>query len=85
MKDHVGLIHQFGEQRAIHHRIDHEMKVRLAAQVLDVVDRARRQVIENGNLTHLCEQSLSQVRSDEAGSARNQTAHNFYPPKRTSR
>src|SRR5439155_12793126 len=79
VKDHVGLIYQFGEKRAVHHRIDHEMKARIAAQVLYVFDRARRQVIENGNYTHLVEQSVSQVRSDEASSARDQTAHNFYP------
>ena len=47
MKNHVTLIDQFGGDRLIVNSIDRVMKTRMAFEVLNVLDRAGREIVDD--------------------------------------
>jgi hypothetical protein len=49
--------------------VDDEMEPVTVAEVLDVLERAGREVVEDPHLVSLVEEELREVRSDEAGAA----------------
>src|SRR5579885_1678439 len=79
MKDDVAAVDQLGEQRLVVDRVDEVLESRPPLQVRDVVDRSGRQVVEDQHVVSAREQSLRQMRTDEAGAAGDQRTHAVCP------
>ena len=73
----VGPIDHLRDQRIVEDGIDRVVKIRVALEVCDVVDRSRRQVVERVHRVAVVEQRLGEVRADEARSAGDQNSHLF--------
>jgi hypothetical protein len=88
----VALVDELVDHRRREHGVHHEVEARMLLEVLDVADRAGRQVVEDPYLPALREQQLREMRADEARPARDQcllapVAHRVraYPLRRTAR
>jgi hypothetical protein len=71
VEDDVDLVHELVDDRRVEDGVDDEMEVPPARQVLDVVDRAGREVVEHPDLVAVGEQQLGEMGSDEPGAAGN--------------
>src|ERR1700683_4568299 len=60
-------------------RINAVRKCGFVLQMRDVLECARRKVVEHGDAPPLRNTALRQMRSDKPGSARNQDVHEFLP------
>ena len=69
VEDDVALVHDLADDRRREDRVDDEVEVRAVAEVLDVAQRAGRDVVEGEHLPACCEQELGEVRADEAGAS----------------
>ena len=67
--DDVALVDELVDDRPVQHRVDDEVEVRAVAEMLDVVERSGREVVEHPDLVAFVEQQLGEVRADEAGAA----------------
>ena len=72
--DDVAAMHELVHDRRLEHRVDDEMEVAPVAQVRDIPLGARRQVVEDEHLHAAVEQQLGEVRPDEAGTTRDESA-----------
>jgi hypothetical protein len=70
--DDVALVDELVDDRAREDGVDHEVEVAAVHEVLDVPSRAGREVVENIDLPTVLQQRLREVRSHEAGAARDQ-------------
>ena len=73
-------VDQLGQQRLVGDAVDRVAEARAALEVLDVLDRARRQVVEDRHLVAGGQQRLGQVRSDEPGPAGDECTHDIQCP-----
>jgi hypothetical protein len=71
---HVDAMHELADDRLRQDRIDDEMEARMVAKRVDVPVVARGEVVERPDLPAVGEQELGEVRSDEAGPARYESA-----------
>src|ERR1044072_5109231 len=79
MKNHVTLIDQFGSDRMIVNGIDRVMKTRMTFEVLNVLDRAGREIVDDVNFVATLDVSITQMRSDKprAASYQYSQTHSF--------
>jgi hypothetical protein len=69
MEDHVTLIDQFRGDGLVVNTLDCVMETRLAFEVLDVLDGARREIVDDVDFVAALDVSVSEMRSDKAGAA----------------
>jgi hypothetical protein len=67
--DDVAAVDELVDGGRVQHRVDDEVEARAIAQVGDVLERARREVVQHPYLEALVEQKLGKVRADEPGPA----------------
>jgi hypothetical protein len=70
--DDVALVDELVDRRPVEDGVDHEVEPVPLSEVLDVVERPCREVVERPHLVALVEKELGEVRADEARSARDQ-------------
>jgi len=75
MHDDVAAVDQLGKHRLVRNRVDRVMETGVTLQVNDVVDRSRRQIVEDEHFVAAFEQRLGQMASDEARAARDENPH----------
>ena len=75
MEHDVAPVDHLGEQRLVRHRVDDVREPRARLEVRDVVDRAGREVVDDGHLVAEVEQPFRQMRPDESGAARDERLH----------
>src|SRR5262245_60411689 len=75
--DHVAQVNEFGHQMIVRHRIQVIMEARQSLDPIDVLHRAGRKIVNDIDLVAAFEVAFGEVRSDEAGSARNQYFHYY--------
>ena len=73
--DDVGLVDQVANDAALGDRADRALEARVRVQVLDVLDAARGEIVEHVHTVPARDQQVAEVRADEAGSTRDQEAH----------
>ena len=67
--DDVALVDELVDDRPVQDGVDDEVELVAVAEVLDVVERSGREVVEHPHLVALVEQELGEVRADEARAA----------------
>src|SRR6185436_18138978 len=67
MENYVTLIDQFGSDGMIVNTVDRVMKTGMTFEVLNVLDRARGQIIYDIHLIATLNIGITQMRSDETG------------------
>ncbi len=75
VEDDVGLVDQLGDHGIVLGGVDRVLEAGMALEVADVVDPARRQVVEDVDRVAVLEQHIAEMRADEAGAAGDQKAH----------
>jgi hypothetical protein len=70
--DDVALVNELADDGRSQHRVHDEVELAPTLQVLDVLLRPGRQIVEGVDLAPLLEQELGEMRADEAGAARYQ-------------
>ena len=81
VEDDVAVVDQLGQQRLVGDAVDRVAEPRVPLQVLDVLDRARREVVEHRHLMARGQQRLGQVRPDEPGAAGDECTHEIQCPE----
>src|SRR6185369_4550836 len=67
MENYVTLIDQFGSYGMIVNTVDRVMKTRMTFEVLNVLDRAGRQIVYHVDLIATLNIGVTQMRSDKTG------------------
>ena len=75
MEHDVGGVDQLRGERLVEDGVDHVAEVRVRLQVVDVVDGAGGEVVDDLHVVTGVEQGLGQVGPDEAGAPGNQNSH----------
>ena len=73
--DDVGPVDELGEDRRVLHLVDDDVQALVGPQVVEVLDAARREVVDDVDLVAALEQRLREVGTDEAGAAGDQCLH----------
>ena len=68
--DHVAFVDELVDDRPVEYGVHDEMKSVTIPEVLDVVERSGRKIVEHPYLVSFVEQQLREVRTDEPGAAR---------------
>ena len=79
MEDDVGKIDQLRGQVVVGNRVDVIVEVRVAFDVLDVLDRPGGQVVNYIDFVSTVKVHLGEVRPDKSGSSGDQNSHNAFP------
>src|SRR5262249_43493702 len=75
MKDDLALIDELRQQRLVRDRVDDIREPLVGLEMGDVVDRAGRQVVDDGNIMPVLQQAFRQMRADEARASCDQSFH----------
>jgi hypothetical protein len=76
--DDVALVDELVDDGRRKHGVDDEMEVPALAEVGDVLERARGEVVEGVDLPAAGEKRLAEMRADESGSAGDERSRAFY-------
>jgi hypothetical protein len=68
----VDLVDELVHHRAMQDAVDDEMERGVVAQVLDVLERAGGEIVQDPHLLAVVEEELAEVRADEARTARDE-------------
>lgn len=61
MKDDIRFVHQFGQKPAVHYTFEKTVNIRIGAQVADIFDRSRAQIIQQDDLLSSSNQDFRQM------------------------
>ena len=75
MVDHVHTVHELGGHRGVLDAPDRVVEVRVPLEVLDVVDAAGGEVVEDVDLVTAKQTSIREMGADKSGAAGDQNAH----------
>jgi hypothetical protein len=79
MEDNVTLIDQLGCDRMIVDSIDRVVKTRMAFEMLNVLDRAGRQIVYDVDFIATLNVSIAQMRSDETSTTCDEYSQTLAP------
>ena len=69
MEDDVAVVDQLGEHRLVADRVDRVVEARVFGELLDVVDAAGREIVDDEDLVAARDAGVGEMRADESRAA----------------